>query len=382
MADVQIQEPNDLESQGIDDSIAAQIAVLVYSKEREAGGIKKLGLLAWKEYLNYDFRRVRQLAEVLGIPVDEYDPDGDFNAPSITLSDRVAYLMSQLNVDEGLTQPEIPWHSQIGSLKYDMYTDKVYGSEEGVKKGLAKAKEDIDRLTTTVSGGSDGSPSLTTQIGELQSKTGDLEMTVYGDKGDDDDDGEKGLVDRVSALEDTAGSLSDDVKKLQEEVEGDGGLLEEFSEAQAKLSELEEKVGDYDGKISGLEGDVGKLQEEVEGDGGLMAKFGDEQVRVSELESKVGALAGSKGSWTAAKSEQPTVYLSSLLKEGVWQVTSKIDDGGAKYGTFAFEAASKKVYPACNSEITDFFSGENNPQCRDGTEAMYFLRLDVPEGDD
>lgn len=384
MADVQIQEPNDLPSQGIDDSLAAQIAVLVYSKEREAGGIKKLGLLEWKKYLDYDHNRVKQLAEVLGIPTDEYDPKNEFNAPTITLSDKVAYLMSQLNIDEGLTQPDIPWHSQIGSLKYDMYTDKVYGNEEGVKKGLAKAKEDIDRLTGTVSGGSDGGPSLTSQVGELQSKTGDLERTVYGDKDDDDDSGggTKGLVDKVSALEDTTGSLSTDVKKLQDEVEGDGGLLEEFSEAQSKLSELEEKVGEHGTKLSDLESDVEKLQEEIEGDGGLMQKFGDEQARVSELESKVNSLEGSKGTWSAAKSEQPTVYLSTLLKEGVWQVTSKVDEGGIKYGTFAFEAASKKVYPAGGSEVADFFSGENNPQCKDGTEAMYFLRLDVPEGDD
>ena len=68
--DIQIQEPNDLGDIHITDPMAEQIAVLVYSKDASSGGIKRLGLFKWKEYLDYDYKRVKNLRDNIDRTID------------------------------------------------------------------------------------------------------------------------------------------------------------------------------------------------------------------------------------------------------------------------------------------------------------------------
>ena len=180
MADIKIQEPSDLDPQTITDQTAADVAVLVYSRIANSGGIKQLGLLPWKEYLNYDYKRVVQLAQCVGIPTSEYDPVGPFVPPSFPISTEISNIAEFLgmNPDSTIDPTEPTMAAKVSTLQYDVGSSEE-GHETGLQKKVKDNRTDIDALSAQIGGSGGGSGStISERLNALDNKTDATNLRV------------------------------------------------------------------------------------------------------------------------------------------------------------------------------------------------------------
>lgn len=274
MADVQIQEPSDLGDIHITDPMAEQIAVLVYSKDASSGGIKRLGLLNWKHYLDYDVNRVKNLRDNIDKTIDLDTP---FPADAHNIREQIDNIASLTGVP--VNPPTVPPTQTINERLQSTETT-LNDPSNGLIKKVDDNSNDIQALTELVEGSGGGSSgSITARLSQAEndiSSQGTRISALEGTVGDSSN----GLVKRVddlgtsvsslnttvgdtnSGLVKTVGDLGTDVSGLKTTVgDSESGLVKEVANHESSITRLNNIVGASPN--TGLQGDVKTLKNKV-----------------------------------------------------------------------------------------------------------------------
>ena len=342
----QIAEPSQVQAGALTPATAGNFAIICYEKSQDNAGLKKLELVEWKQFMNYNGFKADNIAKIVGIDPSEYDYEHLIPDPAV--DDTVRGQMANLAANAGVPlTPKLPttpslkedieelqdwvengWDEESGgtTVHHDGLLDRTSTNEtdiENIKNELGTApgsgpnlfdrmntaESDIDNLESIV-----GDPSADPKTG-LVGKVETLEHTVDGYtqtetqtyepglndyiKGWTDDTTHEGLLDRTSQLETTVGDSTN-------------GLVKD-------VETLETTLGD---STDGLVKDVETLQDEVETPNtGLLD-------RVTELESKIGQVykvMGSAGdstitNWNDDANDEQTIYWSNFQNGEVWDI--------------------------------------------------------------
>lgn len=220
MADMTVQEPDEIDKAVIDASGLGNFAAIVYQKDQTNPGLKQLGFLDMKEAFDYDSYKSDNIAKLCGFPKGngsdhtKYDYDGDIDAPANTVLGMISNLATNTGVSaEGTVQNSL--NGRVGALE-----TSVGDSTSGLRKEVTDCETAISGLQDTV--GNPSSPAsgtlckkvadnetaisgLETAVGDsnsgLTKRVGTLETTVS--------DPSTGLVKEVTTLKSTVGNSSD-----------------------------------------------------------------------------------------------------------------------------------------------------------------------------
>lgn len=261
---VEIQEPTDLPSGSITDETASRYEILVYEKAQDNAGIKKIGIAPWKDYLNFNSHKVKNVANYLGMPSGypwESDADVPYGPPyaeeHMTLTEQVNTLQSKLGID---TSPATfnPLYPRFEQVEKD-----VEGIGEpatgGLMQRMTSAEQDIQSLSEEIGSGSGGSGTLTARINTLEDTVGDSTSGLVKDVTDinieiGDDSTANSIKGRIKVNEDNITANTTNIGNLQTTVgDNNGGLVKD-------VTTLQSVVGDDN---SGLVKDVHDLKSKV-----------------------------------------------------------------------------------------------------------------------
>lgn len=226
-----IQEPNDIPSGEITDANAGNYAIVVYKKDNDGAGLKKLGLAPWKQFLGFNSHKVNNVATWVGVPEQYYDVDTDQNPPSQTLVERLDQLRDNSGVSD---QPQgsgfIPLNTRVGTLEDTVGTPTSGGVLDGTTV-CAKVEEnsgDISDIETFLgdSSSASGSNNVSGRLQDVEGKVSTLQTEVETTG--------TGLLARATAIEGILGTPSSSsvivpgTNSVCQQVEHNTGEIEEL----------------------------------------------------------------------------------------------------------------------------------------------------------
>lgn len=272
---VEIQEPTDLPSGSITDETASRYEILVYEKAQDNAGIKKIGIAPWKDYLNFNSHKVKNVANYLGMPSGypwESDADVPYGPPyaeeHMTLTEQVNTLQTKLGINTlpGAFDPLYP--------RFEQVEKDVEGIGEpatgGLMQRMTSAEQDIQSLSEEIGSGSGGSGTLTARINTLEDTVGDSTSGLVKDVTDinteiGDDSTASSIKGRIKVNEDNITANTTNIGNLQTTV-GDSasGLVKDVTTLQSvvgddntglvkEVHDLKSKVYVYCGNITGVD---------------------------------------------------------------------------------------------------------------------------------
>lgn len=200
-----IQEPNDIPSGEITDANAGNYAVVVYKKDNDGAGLKKLGLAPWKQFLGFNSHKVNNVASWVGVPPNYYDVDADQEPPDQTLVNKVNQIRDNAGVSD---QPQgsgyIPLATRVDTLENTVGTPTSGGVLDGTTV-CAKVEDNsahIDDIETFL-GDSSSASGANNVSGRLQSVEEDV-STLQTEV----ETSNTGLLARATAIESILGTPS------------------------------------------------------------------------------------------------------------------------------------------------------------------------------
>ena len=231
-----IQEPNDIPSGEITDANAGNYAVVVYKKDTDGAGLKKLGLAPWKQFLGFNSHKVTNVATWVGVPEQYYDVDTDQDPPQQTLVARLDQLRDNSGVSD---QPQgsgfIPLNTRVGTLEDTVGTPTSGGVLDGTTV-CAKVEEnsgDITDIETFLgdSSSASGSNNVSGRLQSVEGKVNTLQTEV--------ETASTGLLARATAIESILGTPSSGSVI----VPGSNSVCQQVEHNTGEIEELWDSIG-------------------------------------------------------------------------------------------------------------------------------------------
>lgn len=240
----EIQEPGQLPDSALTDATAENFALLAYEKRDDGAGLKKLNLVPWKNYLNFNGYAVKNVGALCGFNKTQYDVDHEI---TVQQTDTLVYKINALQSNTGVsaTPGATPLTTQIADIKTqvgnpsDSTVDPPVAAT-GMCLDIETNADNISNLSSIVGTPAAGSGTLvsrvtqnetdiadlqtrttsleteigTAQSGGLKNQVADLNTTVYGDGSDPS----SGLYNKVSNLESVTSEHTSQITSLQTSV--------------------------------------------------------------------------------------------------------------------------------------------------------------------
>lgn len=250
----EIQEPGQLPDSALTDATAENFALLAYEKRDDGAGLKKLNLVPWKNYLNFNGYAVKNVGALCGFSKTQYDVDHE--RTDIQQTDTLVYKINALQSNTGVasTPGATPLTTQISEIKTQVGnpsddTQDPPVAATGMCLDIETNATNISNLTSIVGTPASGSNTvvqrLTTNeanISDLQTRTTTLETTV----GNDSTGMRKEVNDlNLSIYGDTSSGtegLVQTVNGLIVTVSGSDGLTTRVSNLESAITPLEQQV--------------------------------------------------------------------------------------------------------------------------------------------
>ena len=251
-----IQEPNDIPSGEITDENAGNYAVVVYKKDNDGAGLKKLGLAPWKQFLGFNSHKVTNVATWVGVPEQYYDVDTDQDPPSQTLVERLNQLRDNSGVSD---QPQesgfIPLNTRVGTLEDTVGTPTSGGVLDGTTV-CAKIEEnsgDISDIETFLGDSSSvpGSDNVSGRLQDVEGKVSNLQTEVETTG--------TGLLARATAIESILGTPS----SSSVIVPGANSVCQQVEHNTGEIEELWDSIGGSGGGSSSLTSRIETLEQDM-----------------------------------------------------------------------------------------------------------------------
>ena len=249
-----IQEPNDIPSGEITDANAGNYAVVVYKKDTDGAGLKKLGLAPWKQFLGFNSHKVTNVATWVGVPEQYYDVDADQNPPQQTLNERVNQIRDNSGVSDQPQGPGfIPLNTRVGTLEDTVGTPTSGGVLDGTTV-CAKVEENSSNISDieTFLGDSSSASGANNVSGRLQ----DVEGKVSNLQTEVETTG-TGLLARATAIESILGTPS----SSSVIVPGTNSVCQQVEHNTGEIEELWDSIGGGGGGSSSLTSRIESLED-------------------------------------------------------------------------------------------------------------------------
>ena len=249
-----IQEPNDIPSGEITDANAGNYAVVVYKKDTDGAGLKKLGLAPWKQFLGFNSHKVTNVATWVGVPEQYYDVDADQNPPQQTLDERVNQIRDNSGVSDQPQGPGfIPLNTRVGTLEDTVGTPTSGGVLDGTTV-CAKVEEnssDISNIETFLgdSSSASGANNVSGRLQDVEEEVSTLQTEV--------ETANTGLLARATAIEGILGTPS----SPSIIVPGTRSVCQWVEHNTGEIEELWDSIGGSGGGSSSLTSRIESLED-------------------------------------------------------------------------------------------------------------------------
>ena len=278
----QIAEPNQVTAGTLRPETAQNFAIICYEKSQTEAGLKKLELVEWVDFLNYNGYKADNIAKIVGISTDEYDYK--HLIPDVAVDDTIRGQLDNLAAQAGLTLT----HPAPAFVTHE---DRISQLEDWVDKGWTDPE--------------------------------DPEKTIPG------------LLDRTSVNEDDISAIK---AELGNAPAGEETLFDRMNTAENNISNLQTTVGsNVEGEKTGLCGKVETLEHDVDGYfdipqnkyiPGLKDKVDgwtdpDSSTHYDGIETRLQNVEGTVGDSTTPDT---IVYDVNKLKTDVNTVTGRVDN--------------------------------------------------------
>ena len=172
---LQVVEPKLIDKNEISDDTAGNFTILVYKKASENAGIKQLGLLDWKSYIQFKQNAVYNLGTLIGYDESEYLKDEKIDPTQITsLKTTINIIVTNCGVsDDSIENKSLSTRINENKASIDTNTTNI-----------TNANKEISSIKQNMGYDGIGDVDLNTKINENQTNIHNLQNKI-GDIGND-----------------------------------------------------------------------------------------------------------------------------------------------------------------------------------------------------